>query len=102
MYLGKVVEIGPTGALFAAPRHPYTRALFDAAPELDPARRNRTVAARGEWPSPINLPQGCLFHTRCPHAFERCRTQRPDLVLRDTGHLAACHLADFGQPEPPR
>ena len=99
MYLGKVVEIGPTEALFSAPRHPYTRALLDAAPELDPARRSRKVAARGELPSPINLPQGCLFHTRCPHAFDRCRTERPELSPRGTGHLAACHLADFGKPE---
>ena len=99
MYLGKVVEIGPTEALFSAPRHPYTRALLAAAPELDPARRSRKVAARGELPSPINLPQGCLFHTRCPHAFDRCRTERPELSPRGTGHLAACHLADFGKPE---
>ncbi len=98
MYLGKVVEVGTTDALFAAPRHPYTRALLDAAPELDPTRRSREVAARGELPSPINLPQGCLFHTRCPLAFDRCRTERPALTDRGPQHQAACHLADFGAP----
>ena len=99
MYLGKVVETGPTEQLFSAPRHPYTRALLDAAPELNPAHRSRTVAARGELPSPINLPKGCLFHTRCPHAFDRCRTERPVLSPRGPAHEAACHLTDFGKPE---
>jgi len=95
MYLGKVVEIGPTEALFSNPRHPYTRALLDAAPEIDPARRTRSVAARGELPSPINLPRGCMFNTRCPHAFDRCFTERPEPSDRALAHLAACHLADF-------
>jgi len=98
MYLGKIVEIGPTEELFSAPRHPYTRALLDAAPELDPSRRSRTVAARGELPSPINPPAGCLFHTRCPHAFDRCSTERPVLTERGETHRAACHLTDFGLP----
>ena len=93
MYLGKIVEIGPTEALFSAPRHPYTQALLAAAPDLDPARRTRRVAARGELPSPVNLPQGCLFNTRCPHAFDRCFKDRPVLASPATGdHLAACHL----------
>jgi oligopeptide/dipeptide ABC transporter ATP-binding protein len=98
MYLGKIVEIGPTEALFSAPRHPYTRALLDAAPELDPNRRSTVAAARGELPSPINLPQGCLFNTRCPFAFDRCFVERPVLTDRGPGHRAACHLADFGAP----
>ena len=92
MYLGKVVEVAPTDALFSDPRHPYTQALLRAAPELDPTRRTRTVAARGELPSPINLPSGCLFHTRCPHAFDRCRVEEPALTARGAGHVAACHL----------
>ena len=100
MYLGKIVEIGPTEALFSAPRHPYTRALLDAAPELDPARRSRKVAAHGELPSPIHPPAGCLFNTRCPHAFDRCFAERPALDDRGPAHLAACHLADFGTKEP--
>ncbi|MGV8856654.1 MAG: ABC transporter ATP-binding protein [Devosia sp.] len=98
MYLGKIVEIGPTEELFSSPRHPYTKALLDAAPELDPTKRNRTVAARGELPSPINLPTGCLFNTRCPHAFERCLVERPVLSDRTPAHKAACHLSEFGAP----
>jgi len=96
MYLGKVAEIGPTEELFSAPRHPYSRALLDAAPEIDPTKRNRTVAARGELPSPINLPLGCLFNTRCQHAVDRCATERPLLSDRGPLHQSACHLADFG------
>ncbi len=99
MYLGKIVEIGTTEDLFSAPRHPYTRALLDAAPELDPARRSRVVAARGELPSPINLPKGCLFHTRCPVAMPRCQTEEPLLADRGPQHQAACHLSGFGAPQ---
>jgi oligopeptide/dipeptide ABC transporter ATP-binding protein len=96
MYLGKVVEVGPTEALFSAPRHPYTQALLAAAPELDPTRRSRRVAAKGELPSPVNLPQGCLFNTRCPFAFDRCYKERPQLAPEASTHQSACHL-----PEPP-
>ena len=101
MYLGKVVEVGPTESLFSHPRHPYTKALLDAAPEMDPSRRSRTVAARGELPSPINPPQGCLFNTRCPYVFDRCMTERPELSERTPSHLAACHLTQFGTSTPP-
>ena len=94
MYLGKVVELGPTEALFSAPRHPYTQALLAAAPELDPTRRSRRVAAKGELPSPVNLPQGCLFNTRCPYAFERCFKERPQLSPEGSDHLSACHLSE--------
>jgi oligopeptide/dipeptide ABC transporter ATP-binding protein len=100
MYLGKVVEISPTEALFAAPRHPYSKALLDAAPELDPSRRTRVAAARGELPNPLDLPAGCLFNTRCPFAFERCFVERPELSNRGPAHFAACHLTDFGKPAP--
>ncbi|SDA96727.1 ABC transporter ATP-binding protein [Mesorhizobium qingshengii] len=100
MYLGKVVEISPTEALFAAPRHPYSKALLDAAPELDPSRRTRVAAARGELPNPLDLPAGCLFNTRCPFAFERCFAERPALSARGPAHFAACHLPDFGNPAP--
>ena len=100
MYLGKVVEIAPTEALFTAPRHPYTRALLQAAPEIDPTRRTRVVAAKGELPSPINPPAGCLFSTRCPLAFDRCRSERPALTTRGPGQMAACHLTEFGLPVP--
>jgi peptide/nickel transport system ATP-binding protein len=96
MYLGKVVEVGPTQALFSAPRHPYTRALLDAAPEIDPARRTRVAAARGELPNPLELPTGCLFNTRCRFAFDRCFAERPALTARTSDHFAACHLTEFG------
>ena len=103
MYLGKVVEIGPTEALFSAPRHPYTQALLAAAPDLDPTRRTRRVAARGELPSPVNLPRGCLFDTRCPHAFDQCFVERPVLapgVSTAGDHLSACHLKQIPTPIP--
>jgi oligopeptide/dipeptide ABC transporter ATP-binding protein len=100
MYLGKVVEVSRTDQLFAAPRHPYSRALLDAAPELDPARRTRVAAARGELPNPLDLPTGCLFNTRCPLAFDRCFAERPELTPRGPEHLAACHRSEFGRPQP--
>jgi len=93
MYLGGIVETGDTEALFAAPRHPYTQALLAAAPDLDPARRHRVPAARGELPSPVDLPSGCPFHPRCPHAFDRCRIEAPLQRPTETGS-AACHLLD--------
>jgi oligopeptide/dipeptide ABC transporter ATP-binding protein len=92
MYLGKVVEIGPTEALFSSPRHPYTQALLAAAPEIDPTRRSRSAAAKGELPSPVNLPVGCLFQSRCPKVFDRCRTERP--ALSQGLHQTACHLSE--------
>jgi len=93
MYLGGIVETGETEALFAAPQHPYTQALLAAAPDLDPARRHRVPAARGELPSPVDLPAGCPFHPRCPHAFDHCRVEAP--LPRPTGTgSAACHLLD--------
>jgi oligopeptide/dipeptide ABC transporter ATP-binding protein len=92
MYLGRIVELERTERLFSAPRHPYTQALLAAAPELDPTRRSRTAAVRGELPSPVAIPPGCPFHPRCPHAFEPCDHMRPELVEHDGG-LVACHLA---------
>jgi oligopeptide transport system ATP-binding protein len=92
MYLGRIVELERTERLFSAPRHPYTQALLAAAPELDPTRRSRTAAVRGELPSPVAIPPGCPFHPRCPHAFEPCDHLRPELVEHDGG-LVACHLA---------
>jgi oligopeptide/dipeptide ABC transporter ATP-binding protein len=93
MYLGRIVELDQTERLFRAPRHPYTQALLSAAPELDPTRRSRTAAVRGELPSPIAIPSGCPFHPRCPYVFDPCRTERPELTERPGGGLAACHLA---------
>jgi oligopeptide/dipeptide ABC transporter ATP-binding protein len=100
MYLGQVMEISPSEALFISPRHPYSKALLDAAPELDPSRRSRAAATRGELPSPLNLPKGCPFAGRCPYVFERCLVERPSLTLRGAGQSAACHLTEFGVPSP--
>ena len=92
MYLGRIVEVAPRAALFAAPRHPYTRALLSAVPVPDPSVARTHVPLSGDVPSPINPPAGCHFHTRCPHAFDRCRSVAPVLTPRGPGHMAACHL----------
>lgn len=90
MYLGRIVESAPTRKLFAAPRHPYTKALFSAIPSLDPDDRGRAQKLEGEIPSPTNQPPGCKFHTRCPHATDLCKTREP--VLQTEGdHAVACH-----------
>jgi oligopeptide/dipeptide ABC transporter ATP-binding protein len=93
MYLGKLAEIGPREQIFSAPRHPYTQALLSAAPVPDPPtqRARHRVVLSGDIPSPIDPPDGCRFHTRCPVAEDRCRTEVPE--LRDAaGSLVACHL----------
>ena len=92
MYLGRIVEIADRRALFATPRHPYTRALLSAVPVPDPgAARQRTVL-RGDVPSPLAPPPGCRFHTRCPAAFDRCKTEEPVPRQVAPGHIVACHL----------
>jgi peptide/nickel transport system ATP-binding protein len=92
MYLGKLVEVADRRALFGASHHPYTRALLSAVPLPDPTvRRQRRVLA-GDVPSPVNPPPGCRFHTRCPLAFDRCRTEEPRLRPVGETHLSACHL----------
>jgi peptide/nickel transport system ATP-binding protein len=93
MYLGKIVETGPTEAVFRDARHPYTKALLEAIPHPDPDRALAGSALEGEIPSPIAPPSGCRFRTRCPVAIERCVTDEPDMTLFGTGHTAACHVA---------
>jgi peptide/nickel transport system ATP-binding protein len=93
MYLGRVVEMAPTGELFDAPNHPYTKALLDEVPRLD-TRRRKFVPVKGEIPSPLDPPSGCHFHPRCPHATVRCREERPILREIAPGRLSACHLND--------
>ena len=93
MYLGRVVEIAPTDALFAAANHPYTQALLANVPRLD-AKKQRFVTIKGEIPSPLNPPPGCHFHPRCPHAFARCKAERPALKEIAPGRYSACHLND--------
>jgi peptide/nickel transport system ATP-binding protein len=95
MYLGRIVEAGPTEALLASPRHPYTVALLSAVPEPDPSRRRSRIILTGDLPSPSNPPPGCPFHTRCFHPSRsvRCRTEVP--MLRPVGTtIAACHYAE--------
>ncbi len=95
MYLGELVELAPTLPLYTEPKHPYTEALLDAVPVPDPTRRNRPkTVLSGEIPSPQNPPAGCRFHTRCPHAWERCRVEKPTLQMIATDHFAACHRND--------
>ena len=95
MYLGRIVEKAPAAQIFAAPRHPYTQALIAAAPSLAPEHRRRGGGARlqGDPPSPVNLPKGCRFASRCPIAIEKCRQVAPELRVLEPGHTAACFRA---------
>ena len=90
LYLGRIVETAPTRMLFRAPRHPYTAALLDAAPQPDPARRRSAPLLRGEIPRPDAPPSGCVFRTRCPHALPRCAHSVPVLTEVAPGHWKAC------------
>ena len=94
LYLGRVVEIAPTEALYSDARHPYTQALLAEVPRLSFEKR-RFEPIKGEIPSPLNPPPGCHFHTRCPHAGPRCRVEVPRL-RRDGARAVACHLGDGG------
>ena len=93
MYLGRIVEIADKAALYASPRHPYTRALLQAVPLPDPRRRSVPIPLAGEIPSPANPPAGCHFHTRCPQAEARCRTEVPALRTVGERHASACHFS---------
>ena len=92
MYLGKIVEHGPTEELFDRVAHPYTRALFSAVLPPRPGQPDEEIVLAGEVPSPLNPPGGCRFHTRCPLAMPKCVTEEPSLLPIGPGHLAACHL----------
>jgi peptide/nickel transport system ATP-binding protein/oligopeptide transport system ATP-binding protein len=91
MYLGRIVETASTDDLFAAPRHPYTRALLNVIPMPDPARRTARQVVEGDVPSPIAPPPGCHFHPRCPFATERCTVEAPQLEQIAPDHSVACH-----------
>jgi dipeptide transport system ATP-binding protein len=97
MYLGRVVEQAPKAVLFAAPRHPYTRALFASTPRIDAAARRTRQVLSGELPSPLAPPSGCVFRTRCPHAIAACAEIVPPLESVGPAHAAACiRLAEIG------
>jgi oligopeptide/dipeptide ABC transporter ATP-binding protein len=92
MYLGKIVEIAPASQLYHQPLHPYTQALLSAIPIADPTAPKRDrVYLEGDLPSPANPPTGCRFHTRCPYAVERCKTEAPQGEEYLPGHIAYCH-----------
>ncbi|WP_046863751.1 ABC transporter ATP-binding protein [Microvirga massiliensis] len=93
MYLGRIVELARTDALFCEPNHPYTRALLEEVPRLEP-RKKRFSALKGEIPSPLHPPSGCHFHPRCPFAHARCIVERPALKEIAPGRHSACHLND--------
>ena len=101
MYLGKIVEVATRERIFASPQHPYTYALLSAVPVPEPGKARTRVVLKGDVPSPINPPSGCRFHTRCPFAFDRCRTEEPQLRLVAEGQEAACHLHDRPLSENP-
>jgi peptide/nickel transport system ATP-binding protein len=94
MYLGSVVELARTEALFAAPRHPYTEALLSAVPRADPDLPKRRLILPGDVPNPAHPPPGCRFHPRCRYAKDVCQQERPALREVAPGHLAACHFAE--------
>ncbi len=99
MYLGRIVEEGPVDAVFKTPRHPYTRALLDAHP--DPyalGAADETAPISGDIPSPLDIPSGCRFRTRCPYATDVCAADDPALMPDDLPHQVACHVLPFGGP----
>jgi len=99
MYLGRVVEMGPSEKLFSDPKHPYTRALIDAVPNPDPLSEaaREFVALEGEVPSPLSPPSGCVFHTRCPLAMDVCRKVVPETIAVGPDRSAACHAIDINK-----
>jgi peptide/nickel transport system ATP-binding protein len=99
MYLGKICEVAETSQFFQDPQHPYTQMLLSSIPvisEEEEAAKPEKIVSTGEIPSPVNVPAGCSFHTRCPHIMDICRHVDPVMVDTDPGHMARCHL--FEQP----
>ena len=92
MYLGGIVELGPTDDVFENPYHPYTLALTNAAPSLDPTEKKKKIAIEGEIPSPINIPSGCTFHQRCPYSKDRCEKEVPEYREIAKDRYITCHF----------
>ena len=92
MYLGHVVELADANELMSDPKHPYTQSLLSAVPIPDPktARKKNRIVLEGDVPSPLNMPSGCPFRTRCRYATEQCAMERPELPARGGGHMVAC------------
>ena len=91
MYLGHIVEEAPKDELIHHPKHPYTKSLLASVPNMNPRERKRHVALEGEIPSPMDPPSGCVFHTRCPYATDKCRTEVPEYKESGDGHWVRCH-----------
>lgn len=108
MYLGKFVEIADKKSLFTNPQHPYTKALLSAIPSIDVENKKERIILTGDVPSPIDPPTGCRFHTRCPFATDKCKTEEPELRQTDLmkdGHVSACHYMEeieSGEHQPTR
>lgn len=94
MYLGSIVEKAPTDELFSHPEHPYTKALLSAIPVPNPNYKRERIILMGDIPSPINLPAGCAFHTRCQYVMDRCKTEEPKFKELSNDHFVSCHLYD--------
>jgi dipeptide transport system ATP-binding protein len=98
MYLGRPVEHGSRDSIFDHPRHPYTQALLSATPVADPTWQKERIRLEGELPSPIDPPTGCAFHPRCPLAFDRCKSERPDLAMKGAARVA-CFAVETASTE---
>ena len=94
MYLGRLIEVGPTREVFKKPLHPYAKSLIASEPQPDPRKRRADLAIKGEIPSVLNRPKGCEFHTRCAIARERCRSEAPQLRAIESNRLVRCHYAE--------
>lgn len=92
MYLGKIMEVGPAEAVFETPRHPYTRALLSAVPKMDLVKRQRPPVTQGDIPSPLDIPSGCRFRTRCSMVQDICKSEPPEVAVAP-GHVSRCHFA---------
>jgi len=100
MYLGRVVELAETQRLFENPKHPYTHALLSSVPVPDPAKRRELATLQGDVPSPVDIPEGCRFRSRCSYATDTCAKVNPPMVEVEKNHWVECHYnLDFAAPK---